>query len=393
MNRPSFRVLAACLAFACGAKKTAEHEGEHAAPHAADEAHEREATAGHLVVDREMLRDLRITTAKAESRAAGETVTALGELKVNEDTYAEVGSPVPARVLKVLAAPGDTVKVGQVLVALDSPELGKARGEYAAARARAELAGKTLERKRGLAVDRIVPEKEVQEAEGEAAHADAEARAARAALGSFGSDQHGGGGTRIVLKSPVAGTVIERTAVRGQLTDPSRPLFRVGDLSRLWLTVHAFERDAVRLKPNVTARITFPALPGKAFDGTVGLIGREVDSSSRTIPVRIDVANPDGALRPGMSASASIPLGDETGTVVAVPVAAVQRAEDDWVVFVPGEEGRFEVRPIGRGRELGGEVEVLTGLKPGETVVVDGAFLLKAELDKSRGAGGHGHEH
>jgi cobalt-zinc-cadmium efflux system membrane fusion protein len=186
--------------------------------------------------------------------------------------------------------------------------------------------------------------------------------------------------------------VIERNAVRGQLTDPSRPLFRVGDLGRLWLTVHTFEREAVRLKPSVSARVTFPALPGKSFSGTVTLIGREVDASSRTIPVRIEVANADGVLRPGMSASAAIPLGEATGgTVITVPVAAVQRAEQDWVVFIPRDEASYEVRPIGRGRELGGEVEVLRGLEAGETVVVDGAFLLKAELDKSHGEGGHEH--
>ena len=177
------------------------------------------------------------------------------------------------------------------------------------------------------------------------------------------------------------------------MTDPARPLFRVGDLSHLWLAVHAFERDAVRLKPGVSAQVTFPALPGKTFPGTVSLIGREVDTASRTIPVRIDVANADGVLRPGMSASASIPLGDERGSVVAVPVAALQRVEDQWVVFVPRDAGRFEVRAVGRGRDLAGEVEILTGLAAGETIVVDGAFLLKAERDKSRGEGGHGHEH
>ena len=79
--------------------------------------------------------------------------------------------------------------------------------------------------------------------------------------------------------------------------------------------------------------------------------------------------------------------------VVAVPIAAVQRVGDEWAVFVPRGPGAFEVAPVGRGRDLGGEVEILCGLAPGDEVVVDGAFLLKAEVDKARGEGGHDHEH
>jgi cobalt-zinc-cadmium efflux system membrane fusion protein len=93
-----------------------------------------------------------------------------------------------------------------------------------------------------------------------------------------------------------------------------------------------------------------------------------------------------------MSATVTIALGGDTGTVVAVPMSAVQRVGEDWVVFIPHDEGVFDIRPIGRGRDLGGEVEVLSGLSPDEMVVVDGAFLLKAEADKARGEGG-GHDH
>ena len=93
-----------------------------------------------------------------------------------------------------------------------------------------------------------------------------------------------------------------------------------------------------------------------------------------------------------MSASAWVPLGDTTGTIVAVPAAALQRAEAGWCVFVPRGEGLFEMRPVGRGRDLGGEVEILNGLRPDEEIVVEGAFLLKAEADKARGSGEH-HEH
>jgi cobalt-zinc-cadmium efflux system membrane fusion protein len=186
--------------------------------------------------------------------------------------------------------------------------------------------------------------------------------------------------------------VLERRIVQGQMTAPGSSLFRVGDLTRLWLTVHAFERDAVRVEPGATARITFSALPGRSSSGTVTLVGSQVDTSSRTIPIRVEVENPDGTLRPGMSATAWIALRDAEQTIVAVPAAALQRTQEGWSVFIPREEAAFEVRAVGRGRDLGGEVEVLSGLEPGELVVVDGAFLLKAESEKTRGDAGH-HDH
>jgi cobalt-zinc-cadmium efflux system membrane fusion protein len=101
------------------------------------------------------------------------------------------------------------------------------------------------------------------------------------------------------------------------------------------------------------------------------------------------VPNAEGNLRPGMSATVAIPLVEPGETqLVTVPAAAMQRVGNGWAVFIPHGEGAFEARRIGRGRDLSGDVEVLSGLQPGDAIVVEGAFLLKAEADKARG-GGH----
>ena len=147
---------------------------------------------------------------------------------------------------------------------------------------------------------------------------------------------------------------------------PGKTLFRVGSLARLILIVHAYERDAVRIRPDRTARVLFAALPGKDMTGTVTLVGSQVDSASRTIPVRIQIANRDGVLRPGMSATARVPVGDTQEKLVSVPAAALQRFETVGACSYPVSAGVFEVRPVGRGRDLGGEVEVLNRLQPGE---------------------------
>ena len=353
------------------------------------EAGDAHGTASQLHVERGMLRDLRITTARVESRRGDEQVSLLGELAVDETAYAEVGVPIPSRVVRLRAGLGDAVRRGDPLLELQSKDAGHARSEYLTAAARLSLAESALARKRGLAAERIVPLREVQEAEADAAAARAGVRAASSVLSSMGlptSDAGAAdtaGDSLFTLSSPVAGTVIDRRAVQGQTLEPGAAAFRVADLSTLWLTVHAFERDALRIRTGTPARVTFAALPGQAFTGRVVLVGRQVSTESRTIDVRIVIRNRDAALRPGMSATASVPIGVTDTPILAVPVAAVQRVREQWCVFVPGANGVFEIRPIGRGRDLGTEVEVLSGLKADDTIVVDGAFLLKAQAEKA----------
>lgn len=350
---------------------------------------------GIVRIDPEMLRDLRVTTAPVESRTGGDGISVLGELRVNQDAYAEIGVAIPARVTRVTVKSGDRVSEGQLLVELQSAELGKARAALIAAQAKASLARKTVERKRGLANDKIVSAGELQAIEADLAAADADVRASRAALTGLGApmtDDGSGDASKLSLRSPLNGVVIDREAAIGQMADPAKALLRVGDLAKLWVNAHAFERDALRVRVGATARVTFPALPGRSFDAKVSSIGPQVDVSSRTLPIRLEIDNADGLLRPGMSANAWLPLGDEQAVIVSVPSAALQRLKDGWFVFVPQKEGAFEIRAVGRGRDLAGEVEIVSGVKPGERVVVEGAFLLKAESEKSSGEGEH-HEH
>ena len=348
-------------------------------------------TGSTLRIDREMLRDLRITTSKVEEHSGGESSSLLGELGVNQNAYAEVSAPLQARVVLLRAVEGQRVGTGDVLATLESGELAWARGDLATAQARRDLAQRTLDRKRSLNTEQIVPTREVQEAENELIGAEAQVRAAQASLRSLGAPDeavNGASASTLILRSPITGVVLERTIALGQTADPSKPLFRIGDVSTLWLTVHAFERDAVRLAKGAPARITFAAIPGRTFQGSVALIGQSVDPDSRTVAVRIDLANREGLLRPGMSATAWLPVGEQ-GTLLAVPAAAVQRVRDRWCVFIPKDDRTFEIRAIGRGRDIAGEVEILSGVRAGEPIVVDGAFLLKAETERSA-EGEHG---
>jgi membrane fusion protein, heavy metal efflux system len=383
---------------ACGESKTTGKDAGQQREPAASGAHGAEPRAGSgrekggeglLALDEEVRRDLKLTTFVAELRPAAEGVTALGELKVNEQAYAEVGAPIAGRVVRLLATPGQLVRRGQPLAELRSVELGQARARQTAARARAELARKTVERKRGLAADRIVSQGELQRAEADLAGAEADVQAAEAAVSALGVGVRAGKGdlSGFALLSPLSGTVLERAAVQGQMADPSRPLFRVADLSRLWLIAQAAERDASQVREGASAEVVLAALPGRTLHGTVAWVGSQVDARSRTVPVRIDLPNAGGQLKPGMFATAWIGAGGEGKKGVAVPVAALQRSGDRWVVFLPRGRGRFEVRPVERGRDLSDAMTIVSGLGPAERIVVEGSFVLRAEMEKAQGGG------
>lgn len=379
-----------CCLIGCG--RSGDQPQNAGAEHKAGQTQDAKSPDNLLRIGSEMLRDLRITTSAVEQRRGGDGVNLLGELAVNEEAYSQVSAPIAARVTKITASPGQRVSQGQQLAVLQSAELGRARSESSTAQAKLQLAQQTLERKRRLAGERIVAQRDVQEAEAAVTAAEADLRASRSTLRAFGTGDESPDSSLLILRAPISGTVIERTALNGQLAEPAQALFRIADLKTIWLNVHAFERDAVRLRAGAAAKVTLPSLPGRTLRARVKAIGNMVDPVSRTVPVRIEIANPAGVLRPGMSATAWVSIAEGTAQVITVPAASVQRIEDAWYVFIPRSQDSFEMRQVGRGRDLEGEIEIVNGLKPGETVVVEGAFLLKSEAEKARGEG-KDHDH
>ena len=153
-------VCTVCMLLAACRQGSQEAPHTEAAPRAAQAPHEEAPNV--VEVDESALRDLRVTTRPVASRTGGDLVVLLGELSVDQNTYAEVGTPVPARVVRLLANAGDSVKAGQTLADMSSPELSRERAEYLSANARLRLAEAALERKRALAAEKIAPLREVQ---------------------------------------------------------------------------------------------------------------------------------------------------------------------------------------------------------------------------------------
>lgn len=320
-----------------------------------------------------------VTTQPVVALATGAPVVALGELTVDEHRYALVDAPAPGRVLRLLAHVGDTVVEGTELAEIASGEVGEMRSDLASATARIRTAEAALERRRGLAAEHIASTADVEEAENTLAEARADASRAGAALRA--ADARGTGRASLVIRSPIAGTVLDHHAFPGEAATEDDHLFEISDLSSLWLLVHVPERDAGSIREGDVARVSFAARPDEVLELPVALVGATVESDTRSVELRIDVPNADRTLRPGMSASVLVVPAAGSGTTLVVPSSAVQHTSTGWAVFVPSGDRTYEMRHVVTGRDLGGEVEIITGLEAGEVVAVEGAFLLRSLAD------------
>lgn len=182
----------------------------------------------------------------------------------------------------------------------------------------------------------------------------------------------------IAIRAPRDGVVLERNASAGQALKSGDAIFKVADLSAVWVVADVPEADIEGLQAGQDAKITTRAFPGHVMHGTVSLVYPQVSKETRTARVRIELANEDLRLKPGMYADVEIAKG-ATGPAVTVPMGAVLDSGDRETVFLSLPEGRFEAREVKTGRRGDGRVEILSGLAEGESIVANGNFLVDAE--------------
>jgi Cu(I)/Ag(I) efflux system membrane fusion protein len=181
------------------------------------------------------------------------------------------------------------------------------------------------------------------------------------------------------LRAPIGGIVMEKQALEGLHFGAGDMLYRITDLSTVWLMADLFEQDLAQIRAGQSAKITVQAYPGRAFDGRVAFVYPTVNAQTRTAKVRIEVPNPDLLLKTDMYATVDIaaPVGDTT--VLAVPDSAVLDTGTRQTILVDRGEGRFEPRAVKLGARADGYVAVLEGLHEGEKVVIGANFLIDAE--------------
>jgi membrane fusion protein, heavy metal efflux system len=170
--------------------------------------------------------------------------------------------------------------------------------------------------------------------------------------------------------------------VLGEHTQSYQPLFSIGDLSSLWIQADIYERDLGRVAAGAPATVSVAASPRKSFTGKVTYVSSVLDRETRTAKARIEVANPEAALKPGMFATAAVAT-SAPEPVLQVPETALVLLQGQMTAFVSAEDG-FVPRPVETGARRGGQIVVTSGLEPGDEVVVAGAYALKARLLKSQ---------
>lgn len=312
-----------------------------------------------------------------------EQLVVTATIQANQDKLAHVGPRVTGRIVKVNANLGDRVMAGQALAMLDSIELGEARSSYMQAASEAAVAQAGFDRAQRLHADNIIPEKDYLRARAEHEKTRASLRAASDKLSMIGVDPEKLSGSIFPLVAPFAGTIIEKKAVLGELATPDKLLFTVADLSTLWIESDLFEKDLGKVKPGAKATVSVSAYPGVVFKGRLTYISSTMNKETRTIKARVEVPNRDGRLKPEMFASAAISTRGTSTTALSVPDEAVLLMQGQTTVFV-AERGGYEPRAVEVSERVQGYAVLKSGVTAGESVVVSGAYALKARLLKSQ---------
>lgn len=307
-------------------------------------------------------------------------VRAVARIEFDPDRVADVRAPVSGLVKQIHVELGSSVKKGAPLFSLSSIEVGQLQGKLRAARHRASTAKLDRERQVRLEQDGVGAKRSVEIAERDLAEAEAEIAALESSLAVSGASRAGGSGA-MLLRSPIAGVVIERKGMLGTLATSETSLATVADPALVSAVLDVREDDASRVRTGQSVVVEVDGVRGKAFTGLVEWIAPTVDPRTRTVRVRASLANPEGLLRSNQFASALITVEPATAGVV-VPRDSVQRHGDGSLVFVRTGPGVYEPRPVALGRAKDSLVAVSGDVKPGEQVVTTGAFLLKTELSK-----------
>ncbi|HWK46908.1 MAG TPA: efflux RND transporter periplasmic adaptor subunit [Stellaceae bacterium] len=325
------------------------------------------ADAGIVKISPGRVQQLGVRTEAAAEHTMSRTIRAVGTVALDERRISVVAPRFEGWIEKLLVnTTGQPVRKGEPLAEIYGPDLLLAEQEYLVARDAAghvEMGDSTVY-----------------------GNSNAIAEAVLTRLRNWGISAEqvarltGKGGVKrtLALTAPMNGVVMEKLAVEGLHFAPGDTLYRIADLSTVWVLADVFEQDLGLIQAGQEAKVTVPAYPDRAFSGNVAFIYPSINRETRTAKVRIELPNPDLVLKTDMYASAEI-AAPVTSSVVAVPDSAVLDSGTRQVVLIERGQGRFEPRPVKLGQKAGGYVEIREGVAAGEKVVVGANFLIDAE--------------
>ena len=389
MKRHLIALLATVALTACGKAKTeaAAHEHPAAAPAADEHAGHGPAaaadggSAGHgalpgyasVEIDPARQQLLGIKTAPVERQTIDRSIRTVGIVQTDETRTSHVHVKYEGFIEQIYVNyTGRVVRKGQPLFRIFSRELLAAEQEYLSSRT-------------GMA--------RVPAAAGPAVRDSAQqlAAASRERLRLFDVptsvlqdiERTGTVQRAITVLSPQTGTVVEKQAIAGLAVTPMMHLYVIADLSTVWVLADVYERDMAQVRVGQQAKMQIDALPARRFEGAVTFVSPVVDQATRTVKVRFEFPNRDGALRPGMYTTVEIAA--PGGQALVISSDSIVDTGERKIVFVARGEGRFEPRAIVTGAAFNGRYEVIEGLGDGEVIATHGQFLLDSE-SRIRGA-------
>jgi membrane fusion protein, heavy metal efflux system len=351
------------------------------------------ASAGDIVVTLtpEAVERAGIATTTVASGTSAADVRLPGVVEPNAYRQVAITPLVSGRVTRVAAQLGARVRRGETMAEIYSPALAEARTKYVSARAMLDAHDRELQRTQKLVAIGAASRQELERIHAEHSAQIAEVNSARSQLELLGVPAPASGGEHegdtisatTSVPAPIDGVVTERAANVGLNVDAGTKLFTVVDLSTVWIVADVFERDFSHVRVGSEAAITTPAYPGTTLRGRVSYIDPQVTVATRTAKVRIEVANPRGDLRLGMYADVAISTG-ETNARLMVPRTSIQHIGNRSVVYLADAQqpGRFVERTVTMGSSSGDRVEILSGVQPGDVVVTDGSFFVRAERER-----------
>lgn len=308
-----------------------------------------------------------------------------GRLVYDEDTTARIGVGIGGRIVAIRAAPGDAVKVGQVLAEIDSPDLGTALADLSKSHADESRKAQSVERARDLIPGDAIAVKDFESLQADLAQAHAETARAEQRVRNLNPRGVAISGQRLSLTAPIAGIVTERSATPALEVSPAlaAPLFVITDPRHLWLMIDVPEQLLGRVKPGGAVQVESDAFPGVSFPAKIAQRGLLVDPNTRRISVRAQLDNPGLKLLPEMFVRARLLEQERKG--VRVPNSALVNAGVNTYVFVQTAPSQFTRRQVTLLTQGGDDSYVGEGLTGGERIVVTGALLLDAEREARAG--------
>lgn len=314
-----------------------------------------------------------------------------GAIAYNDDTTTPVFSPFSGQVTNVIAKLGDMVKKGDPLMTVAASEFVQARSNLINARAQLTLATATEKRLHGLYEAKAAALKDWLQSQADLTTAESNLQAVQNQLRILGkSDSEISAleseknvpkvNPEVLVRAPVSGTVIQRQVGLGQniqsvSAGAANPVFTIGNLSTVWLVANVREADAPLMRVGQLVEVHVLAFPDRIFKARISWVAPSVDLLTHRLPVRAEIKNTEGALKPMMFASFNIVTSNEVSSI-GVPQSAIVYEGSDAHVFVANNDGTLAVRPIRVGRMTGDMLEVTSGLTVGDKIVTRGTLFI-----------------